>query len=342
MKGLLHATSWITFAAAAFTAPLPVVAQSALERTPNLSGGWTGAGGRLDFHVVHRFNQSGPPLRQVQNRPTFLLAWETRWRLLLGTSYVTRSALAPGVPNEWEPFARMQPLVSVPLAVQVGYNAAAGSVDGELTYAHQVRRLRAIGAVRVLGNDAAASGTSVAVAGGVVLRVHEHVALAADAGRRIPGSSGDTRTFWGAGIQLRIPYSPHTLSLQATNTDALTLHSASRASAQTRWGFEFTVPVTPARWLGGAAAASAGDAASAVVALRGMQFMPARIRIRVGDTVQWRNDDGLIHTVTAADVSWDSGPLQPDGTWSRRFSEAGTFLVTCTPHPFMRLEVVVG
>ena len=49
---------------------------------------------------------------------------------------------------------------------------------------------------------------------------------------------------WGAGLQLRIPSSPHTFSIQATNTPSATLQGSSRGSGDVMWGFEFTTPLT--------------------------------------------------------------------------------------------------
>jgi nitrite reductase (NO-forming) len=66
------------------------------------------------------------------------------------------------------------------------------------------------------------------------------------------------------------------------------------------------------------------------------------LEIAVGDTVTWTNDDtGVVHTVTAADGSFDSGLLGPGQSWSYTFTEPGEFEYFCTPHPWMRARVVV-
>ena len=90
--------------------PLTVQSQSLLDRTPNVSGDWVGAPGTLYFHFVHRFVTSKAPERKVSNVPTFLLAAGLPKRLLAGFNYSTNSTLAPRFPNEWEAFARWQPL----------------------------------------------------------------------------------------------------------------------------------------------------------------------------------------------------------------------------------------
>jgi plastocyanin len=49
----------------------------------------------------------------------------------------------------------------------------------------------------------------------------------------------------------------------------------------------------------------------------------------------------VIHTVTAEDGSFDSGPIESGQRWARVFSTPGRFPFHCTPHPFMRGEIVV-
>lgn len=328
---------------AATAAAAAAHAQSTLERTPNLAGGWVGDGGRLDFHFLHRFNHSGPPQRQVQSRPTFLLAWEISGRALAGVRYATRSALTAAVPNEWEAFARVQPLragVPAEAALEVGYNTATRSVDAELSATRAFGPVRPLVAFRRLGQTPEGTGSAFVGAAGLVLRPWPGVAVAADAGHRLTRAA-DTRTFWGIGLQLQVPHSPHTVSLHAANTDAVTLQSASRAGAATRWGFEFTVPVTPSRYFGRARAAASAAAGDTTVVLRDLQFRPAEIRVPRGAVIAWHNLDPLAHTVSAVDGTWDSGLIPPQGRWQRRFERPGRYEIYCVPHPFMRAVVIV-
>jgi plastocyanin len=325
-------------------------AQSVLERTPNLHGGWTGTAGALHFNFVHRFNNSGAPERQVTNRPTFLLGWSAHDRLLVGAHYSTRSALHPRYPNEWEPFARAALLSQqagrpADLALQLGWNAAARSFDGDVTLGRSVDRLRLLGSVRVLGRDVHDGETRVALGAGAALQVAQHVAVSADVGRRA-GVSG--AAVWGAGLQLRLPASPHTLSVHVTNSDATTLHSASRAADHPRWGFELTVPVTVARYFRRAAAPApqppgriAGDTIALRIRIHNLAYAPDTVRVPAGSVVEWRNDDPLPHTVTLQDGSWDSGAIQPGATWRHRLDRPGRYDITCTPHPFMRALLIV-
>lgn len=86
-----------------------------------------------------------------------------------------------------------------------------------------------------------------------------------------------------------------------------------------------------------------GTPAGATVrtAMKNTTFIRPRIQITVGTTVEWKNNDPLIHTVTAVDKSFDSGLIRPGRTYSHTFTKAGTYNIVCLPHPFMKAVVVV-
>ena len=320
-----------------------VSCQSVLERPPNLSGGWLGAPGTLQFNFVHRFGVGNAPLRKVTNSPTFLLSYQLPLPLLIGFNYATSSDVAAAFPNEWEAFARYG---RSGVALQAGYNQAAGSLDAELTGARTLGRLRLMAVGRLLSNGYHSDTTRYAVGGGATLRLHRWVALAGDVTTLINKRAGE-KVAWGAGLQLAIPYSPHTLSLQVTNTNTATLQGASRGIDRVRGGFEFTIPFTLSRYFGRRAKTAASEAAAgggegaAKAEMRTMTFEPKRIEVPAGSTVTWTNNDQLVHTITADDGSWDSGPIEPGETWTHTFTQPGEYAFHCTPHPFMKAVVVV-
>ena len=316
--------------------------QSVLDRPPNLSGGWLGARGTLQFNFVHRFGVGDAPLRKVTNSPTFLLAYQLPVPLLIGFNYATSSDVAAAFPNEWEVFARYG---RSGIALQAGYNQAAGSADAELTGVRSVGRLRLMAVGRLLSNGYHTDTTRYAVGGGATLRLHRWVALAGDVTTLLDRRPGE-EVAWGAGLQLAIPYSPHSFSVQVTNTNTATLQGASRGIDRVRGGFEFTIPFTLSRYFGRrsktAASEAAPGAANATRAeLKTMTFEPKRLEIAAGGTVTWTNNDQLVHTITADDRSWDSGPIEPGKTWSHTFTQPGEYSFHCTPHPFMKGVVVV-
>ena len=338
------------------------VAQTVLDRTPNLAGAWVGPSGVLHFNFLHRFSVSSAPERKVTSTPTFLLAAGLPARTLLGVHYATNSELSPRYPNEWELFGRIAPLdqeggAPIDASAQVGYNLAAKGLDGEAAVARRQGPARVLGALRVLA-DPVSGGADVALASGVVIRLTRHVAISADVATLTERAPGE-KVAWGAGLNLAIPHTPHTLSLHATNVNNATLQSASRGTAKTRYGFEFTIPLTLSRYFGGGNPRPAPGAPpsqpagepgwdttgatrkSVSAGVQDFLFRPARLEIAAGTTIVWTNTGQVIHTVTAEDGSFESGPIEPGAQRSITFSRRGTFAFHCTPHPFMRGEIVV-
>ncbi|MEO7364673.1 MAG: cupredoxin family copper-binding protein [Candidatus Saccharimonadales bacterium] len=73
-------------------------------------------------------------------------------------------------------------------------------------------------------------------------------------------------------------------------------------------------------------------------------FMPAVIKVKVGDTVTWTNQDAVRHNIVADEPSADApnGPLISRGeTFSYTFKKAGIYNYHCAPHPYMKGTVVV-
>lgn len=64
----------------------------------------------------------------------------------------------------------------------------------------------------------------------------------------------------------------------------------------------------------------------------GNVFVPQTIEVVAGTEVTWINKDGVPHTATADDGSWDSKYLNRGMDWSRTFDESGTYSYHCIPH----------
>lgn len=335
-------------------------AQTVLNRTPNLTGGWVGTAGVLHFNFLHRFSVSSAPERKVTSTPTFLVAAGLPARTLLGVHYATNSELSARYPNEWELFGRVAPLAQesgspIDAAAQVGYNLAAEGLDAEAAVARRQGPVRVLAALRVLADPGPAGGTDVALATGAVVRLTRHIGISADVAT-LTNRNPAEKVAWGIGLNLAIPRAPHTISLHATNINNATLQSSSRGTNETRYGFEFTIPLTLSRYFGSDAPGAATvdtppqetqrDAAKASrdtvsAAIEDFVFRSNRLEITAGTTVVWTNRGQVIHTVTARDGSFDSGNIEPGEQWSMTFTGTGTFPFHCTPHPFMRGVVVV-
>lgn len=245
-------------------ATAPVQGQSLLERTPNVSGGWVGSPGRVHFHFLHRFHLvDGGDESIVVNTPSLLLAAPLPGRTLFGVSWASSSSTTPGEQNEWEFLGRWAPLDAegespVDLSLAGAYNTAASSVDGEVQVGLPAGPFRLLAVGRVFSDQRGRGEAGWAAGGGAVYRISPAFALVGDV-VKASDLPDDRAVAWGGGLQLRIPYSPHTLSIQATNTRTGTLLGSSEGfrertggdDHQIVWGFEFTIPLTLSTYFGG-------------------------------------------------------------------------------------------
>jgi len=71
------------------------------------------------------------------------------------------------------------------------------------------------------------------------------------------------------------------------------------------------------------------------------RFDPTRIQVPVGTTVNWENQGGTIHTVTAQNRAFDSGDMSAGQTYSFTFDTAGSYIYLCSPHPWMIGQIIV-
>jgi plastocyanin len=61
------------------------------------------------------------------------------------------------------------------------------------------------------------------------------------------------------------------------------------------------------------------------VDIEDLKYKPAEIKIKVGETVAWTNNDDREHTITADDNSFKSGPLRTGKTYRHKFTSAGRY-----------------
>lgn len=84
-------------------------------------------------------------------------------------------------------------------------------------------------------------------------------------------------------------------------------------------------------------------AAEHVVAQKGKAFSTKKLKIKVGDSVKFVNEDPFSHNVfsLSAAKSFDLGSYPQGGAKSVSFDKAGTVEVECAIHPDMTLTVEV-
>jgi plastocyanin len=68
-------------------------------------------------------------------------------------------------------------------------------------------------------------------------------------------------------------------------------------------------------------------------------FSPQTLNITAGTTVTWINKTAAPHTVTGN--SFGSAAISPGGSYSFKFTQAGTFAYHCMFHPYMTASVSV-
>jgi plastocyanin len=74
----------------------------------------------------------------------------------------------------------------------------------------------------------------------------------------------------------------------------------------------------------------------------GQFYAPPSFTVKAGTTVTWVNHDGSVHTVTSKGSNlFDSGNIPTGGTFSYKFTQAGTYNYYCTIHPWMTGTVIV-
>jgi plastocyanin len=81
---------------------------------------------------------------------------------------------------------------------------------------------------------------------------------------------------------------------------------------------------------------------SHLVIINNLAFSPQSVTVTAGDTVTWRNDQNINHTVTSdTGDELDSPVLSQGQTYQHVFAQAGTYPYHCTIHPTMTGNVAV-
>jgi YVTN family beta-propeller protein len=117
--------------------------------------------------------------------------------------------------------------------------------------------------------------------------------------------------------------------MQSMSTGVAQMRSAAATQPSAHSGYRSTAADSP-------------DDAAGVVVIQGFSFMPQTEALAVGQMVTWTNADSVTHMVTSDDGTWDSGPLQPDDTFTVTLAQPGTYNYHCSIHPFMQGTVTVA
>jgi plastocyanin len=90
----------------------------------------------------------------------------------------------------------------------------------------------------------------------------------------------------------------------------------------------------------GCARLPARSAATVHITIDKVAFQQSDARARVGDTVEWTNNDVIAHTSTSREDAWDVA-MEPGVTARAVMKRPGTFEYYCRFHPNMTGRVTV-
>lgn len=77
------------------------------------------------------------------------------------------------------------------------------------------------------------------------------------------------------------------------------------------------------------------------ITIKRFTYDPARIQVRVGDTIRWTNLDIAPHTASANDLSWDTKELKRNESGEIVVKDGMELAYFCVFHPHMKGEIVV-
>lgn len=87
------------------------------------------------------------------------------------------------------------------------------------------------------------------------------------------------------------------------------------------------------------------------VSIQNLAFSPTLLKVKVGNSVQWTNNDPFGHTSSSNGFSdgqgtvgvdlWHSGTIAPGSTFTFQFAVAGGFPYHCSIHASMKAEIDV-
>ncbi len=77
------------------------------------------------------------------------------------------------------------------------------------------------------------------------------------------------------------------------------------------------------------------------VTIKGLVFLPAQTHAKVGDRIEWINQDFVAHTATARSGAWDV-TLAANQSASQELRKAGVFNYYCRFHPNMHGTIIIA
>jgi plastocyanin len=76
--------------------------------------------------------------------------------------------------------------------------------------------------------------------------------------------------------------------------------------------------------------------------MQNMSYSAVNLSVTAGTSITWSNTDTTKHTVTADDNSFNSGDIPPGQSYTRIFSNTGSFSYHCIYHAMMKASINVN
>lgn len=99
-----------------------------------------------------------------------------------------------------------------------------------------------------------------------------------------------------------------------------------------------TVAGEPAEDSSGGGATAEG---TVEIVMKGFQFDPREARVKVGQSVTWRNEDSAKHDAFSEEDGLDTADIGQNGTTTFQPDKAGTINYICSIHPSMKATLIV-
>lgn len=71
------------------------------------------------------------------------------------------------------------------------------------------------------------------------------------------------------------------------------------------------------------------------IKIQDFAFVPQHIVVQKGEMIKWTNLDSVVHTSTSNTLVWDSGDINQNEFYKRKFNKTGFFPYYCKYHTTM-------
>ena len=78
------------------------------------------------------------------------------------------------------------------------------------------------------------------------------------------------------------------------------------------------------------------------VTIKDFKFAPQPVQAKVGDVIQWANQDSAPHSATLDNGACDTKPISPGSNATLVFTAPGTYTYHCSVHPTQMKDYTIA